>query len=222
MHWVDRGPEPVALEQIRVNYTPRWVLHYRDDKGPRPSDSQWRGFYNELKKMFRGLCVYCEERSKGEIEHFRPKSLHPELVYCWQNWLFACRNCNNSKGDKWPPGGYVDPCAKSSAARPEKYFTFDTETGEILPKEDLSPRRRYKALTMIEDLRLNEWHHLQSRVMWLWMISQIIPSEHDSLTPDVKKQMAVLESRNSEYSSVARTWLSEQGHHGYTLREAVE
>ena len=213
MHWVDRGPEPVGLEQIRANYTPQWVLHYRGGKGPRPSDSRWRDFYNDLKKIFGGFCVYCEERSKGEIDHFRPKSLHPELVYSWQNWLFACRSCNNAKGDKWPLGGYVDPCAKSSAARPEQYFTFDTETGEILPKGGLSPRRRLKALRTIEDLRLNEWHHLKNRVEWLWMISNAIPNDHDSLVPDVEEQRSALISRNTQYSSIARTWLSEHGHH---------
>ena len=24
MHWVDRGPEPSGLEEIRVRYTPPW------------------------------------------------------------------------------------------------------------------------------------------------------------------------------------------------------
>ena len=212
MHSVDRGPEPVGLEQIRATYTPRWVQHYRDGIGPRPSDSRWRSFHNDLRERSGGLCFYCEERSRGEIDHFRPKSLHPELVYSWPNWLFACHSCNNAKGEKWPPGGYVNPCAKSNAAQPEQYFTFDTETGEILPKVGLSPRRRLKALRMIEDLRLNEWHHLKNRVGWLWMISKAVPSDHDSLTPDVEEQRSVLVSRITQHSSIARAWLSERGH----------
>ena len=181
MHWVDRGPEPSGLPQVRAQHTPRWVQHYRHGVGTRPSDSQWRRFIEHLRDAFHGLCAYCEQLRRGEVDHFRPKSRYPELVYAWSNWLFACRDCNHTKLGKWPHGGYVNPCARSTLARPEHYFAFDTQTGEILPSEELTAFDHNRALRTIEDLGLNEMHHLKNRLVWLQLISEIIPHDPNSL-----------------------------------------
>lgn len=186
--------------------------YYRHGIGGRPHDSRWRDFHDNLKSAFQGLCAYCEERSRGEVDHFRPKSLYPELVYSWSNWLFACRDCNQAKSGKWPVEGYVDPCAKSRPTHPELYFTFDTRTGEILPMENLSPRRRRKAQRTIDDLRLNEWHHLKNRVERLQLISAIIPDDPNNPTSDVKEYCAYFASHNAPFSSITRVWLSERGY----------
>ena len=212
MHWVDRGPEPARLGPIRAIYTLRWVQHYRQGIGNRPSDSHWRAFLPDLRIPFRGLCGYCEAIARGEVDHFQPKSRYPELVYSWSNWIFACHDCNNAKWERWPPRGYVNPCAKSRPAFPERYFTFDTQTGEILPKGDLSPLRRIKAQRTIDDLKLNEWHHLKRRTVWIWELSKIIPSNPDRLTPDLERDRAHFAARTTPYSSITRAWLSERGH----------
>ena len=119
MHWIDRGPEPRGLGEIRERYTPRWIGHYRDSVETKPTDSRWRDFHDELEQRFFGLCGYCESIDKGEVDHFHPKSRFPESVYDWSNWIFACHDCNQAKGDKWPGGGYVDPCAMDESCRPE-------------------------------------------------------------------------------------------------------
>ena len=173
MHWVDRGPEPGSLEPIRSAYTLKWVQYYRDGVGTKPTDSRWRKFHADLRQVFHGFCAYCEELGKGEVDHFRPKSKFPDLVYHWSNWLFTCHDCNNAKGEKWPIGGYIDPCAKSVSDHPEYYFTFDTLTGEILPMKGLSSTRRQKAQEMIEDLQLNRGHHLRERQGQLKMLSAL-------------------------------------------------
>jgi len=145
MHWVNRGPEPDGLAQIRSNLTIRWVRHYQ-------------------------------------------------------------------KGEKWPAGGFVDPCARSRLARPENYFSFDTLTGEVIPKDGITPARRNKARSMINDLRLNEVHHLRKTSQWLGMASRALvelaldESDYDSGLVDV------LANRNNELSSITRVWLSEQGY----------
>ena len=212
MHWVDRGPEPERLAEIQTRYTLRWVKYYRCDDGNKPSDSKWRVFSLDLADAFSGLCAYCENRCRGEVDHFRPKSRYPNLVYSWDNWLFACHDCNHAKRERWPPRGYVDPCARSRYARPERFFTFDVVTGEILPKEGLTPGRRRKAQTTIDDLRLNEWHHLKNRLEWLQLMSAIIPDEPAELTAAQEKLRAKYFSRLTPYSSVTRHWISKRGH----------
>ena len=212
MHWVDRGPEPERLVEIRTRYTPRWVGYYRGDDGGKPSDSRWREFSQHLSDAFGGLCAYCEERCRGEVDHFRPKSRYPDLVYSWDNWLFACHDCNHAKRETWPSWGYVNPCATSRPARPERYFTFDVVTGEILPKEGLSPDCRRKAQTTIDDLRLNELHHLRKRCEWLKLIAAIIPDEAAEMTVERDELRAHFSSRLTPYSSVTRHWISERRH----------
>ena len=67
-------------------------------------------------------------------------------MYAWSNWVFACNKCNvTNKKDKWPPGGYVDPCACSFEDRPENFFDFDLDTGDIISKPGLNEQQHRKA-----------------------------------------------------------------------------
>lgn len=212
MHRVDRGPEPDGLETVRSRDTPRWIDYYRNGNGSKPSDSRWRDFHNDLRQVFFGLCAYCEEICRGEVEHFRPKSRFPEQTYEWSNWVFACHDCNHAKSDKWPSGGYIDPCAKTKPAHPESYFTFDTLTGEILPKEGLSRGRRRKARQMIDDLKLNIFgHHLTKRLRHLYFVSQVL----SNASGDGAVETAFLElvtRRSEQFSSIIRVMLAERGY----------
>ena len=212
MHSVDRGPEPEQLARIHARYTPRWVRFYGSGTGEKPGDTRWREFAGDLADAFHGLCAYCEELCRGEVDHFRPKSRYPELVYSWSNWLFACHDCNHAKLDKWPPAGYVDPCARSRTAHPERFFTYDTLTGEILPKGNLSPGRYRKARQTIDDLRLNDWHHLRKRLVWLRLISEVIPDDPAEMTAESEELRAHYCSRTTPFSSITRGWLAERGH----------
>jgi 5-methylcytosine-specific restriction endonuclease McrA len=44
-------------------------------------------------------CSFCEARLPAivEVEHRLPKSEYPDLAVKWQNFLLACRPCNNAK-----------------------------------------------------------------------------------------------------------------------------
>lgn len=209
MHRVDRGPEPAGLQQIRFRYTRKWVEHYRDGTGTKPSDSYWGNFYTDLARSFFDLCGYCEEECRGEVDHFRPKSRFPEHVYQWSNWVLACHSCNHRKRDGWPSGGYVDPCAKTVAARPEKFFDFDTTTGLIKPKTGLSQAKRKKAIQMIQDLHLNASYHLKRRLRWLRSVAEALSDESAPSSPDF---LAFLTDRSQSLSSIIRVFLAEQGH----------
>ncbi len=212
MHWVNRGPEPDGVGQVRDRYTQGWVQHYRHGVGRRPSDTRWRDFHNDLERAFHGLCAYCEEICKGEVDHFRPKSRYPELVYAWSNWLFACHDCNQAKSGRWPAGGYVDPCANFGPAHPEHYFDFDVLTGEILPQRGLSQGRRDRAQKTITNLRLNWRHHLKKRLEWLLLLSSYISEDPSDETSDMKSIRDHLASRGTQLSSITRAWLSQRGY----------
>lgn len=214
MHWVDRGPEPHRLEDVRTKYTTGWVSHYRGDGEEMPSDSLWARFRDELSSRFHGICGYCEEevdQSQASVDHFRPKSKFPELVYEWSNWVFACRDCNNEKEDKWPLNGYVDPCACLMSERPENYFDFDTYTGEILPKLGLSPERRSKAWVMIKDIGLNKDFHIRRRNEQIKAIRSRLSELADTRPPNALAGIECMAGRGSELSSVARKVLGEYG-----------
>lgn len=211
MHWVDRGQEPDGLEQIRLQHTQRWIDYYQLWTRRMPSP-RWTDFKAELTKVFGELCAYCEERQRGEVDHFQPKSRFPELVYVWPNWVLACHDCNHAKLDKWPDEGYVDPCAVLISERPERFFDFDIVSGEIVPKEGLSSVRRSKAQTMISDLRLNDVHHLTNRLEWLCRISEAIPGNSDAQSSAIRSICADLTSPTTRLSSVARAWLVKRGY----------
>ena len=212
MHWIDRGPEPAGLAAIRLRCTSRWVNCYANGIGAKPSDDHWRDFHSHLCRAFAGLCAYCEERDKGVVDHFRPKSKFPALVYEWSNWLFACHSCNQAKRDKWPASGYIDPCSDSPPERPENFFRFDTTTGEILPVLGLSPDLEGKAQRMIDDLSLNAWYHLKERRDWLRLVSGAISDDPNNQGPAEENDRAYLASRGTKLSSITRTWLVEQGY----------
>ncbi len=212
MHHVYRGPEPVNSGPIRDQHTRPWIRFYRDGMGSRPSDSHWRRFAGLLENVFVGLCAFCEEHCKGEVEHFLPKSLYPHLVYYWSNWLFSCHDCNNTKGKKWPELGYVDPCAFSKRGRPEVFFSFDTTTGEVLPKDDLDPLQHRKAQNTIDDLGRNDRHHLRKRIDWLRRVSGSLQSEPGNLTETEERQRKYLSSYAAPFSSIVKAWLSENGY----------
>ena len=57
----------------------------------------------KLDSMCRGprRCMYCEDSFADEVEHFKPKDLYPEVVFAWDNYLYACGPCNGPKNNKF-------------------------------------------------------------------------------------------------------------------------
>lgn len=56
-----------------------------------------------LTKMCSGArrCCYCEDSVADEIEHIKPKNIYPELVFVWENYLYACGPCNGPKNNRF-------------------------------------------------------------------------------------------------------------------------
>ena len=206
MHWVDRGPEPLGLGQIRKTLTPAWVAYYRHQVGEKPLDSRWQDFSGDLSSRFHGNCGYCEEYAvPGGVDHFKPKSKFPEFVYAWSNWVFACDRCNVAKKkDKWPSGGYVYPCESSPEDQPENFFDFDLDTGEIVAKIGLSEQQHRKAWQTIDDLGLNDMGHRNARRARIRELSMLLDELDQTGAPGIERFIRDRANRSSELSSV--TW----------------
>lgn len=57
----------------------------------------------KLTEMCSGArrCVYCEDSVGDEVEHIHPKDLFPGLCFQWDNYVYACGNCNGPKNNKF-------------------------------------------------------------------------------------------------------------------------
>lgn len=72
------------------------------------------GLYrNWLRDEFTFTCVYCLRRETWgtlkhdwEIDHFVPKSIHPDGTLDYENLVYSCNTCNRSKAAHLAP----DPC----------------------------------------------------------------------------------------------------------------
>lgn len=97
-----------------------------------------------LKQMFSEKCAYCESHithiEYGHIEHYKPKSIFPELCFDWNNFLLCCGVCNGKeyKGNKFPTqeeGGFlINPVDENPNDFFEFEFDVDTGTANILPR----------------------------------------------------------------------------------------
>jgi uncharacterized protein (TIGR02646 family) len=68
-----------------------------------------------LGRLQHNKCCYCERKTSGRIDHFRPKGAIRQskgsnrvrpgyywLAYQWENLLLACEDCNLKKSDCFP------------------------------------------------------------------------------------------------------------------------
>lgn len=96
-------------------------------------------------------CSYCEDSLGTDIEHIWPKSLYPECVFDWMNFLLVCKHCNGRKGASWA----VYPATTGTyqvVSRPHK-------TPPVAPPTAgdpvfIDPRQEDALLFFVLDLRL--------------------------------------------------------------------
>lgn len=64
-------------------------------------------YFNAIKEKLIEMCsgarrcVYCEDSVGDEVEHIRPKDFFPESCFVWENYVYACGNCNGPKNNKF-------------------------------------------------------------------------------------------------------------------------
>jgi uncharacterized protein (TIGR02646 family) len=69
----------------------------------RATNSVFDGVRRTLDAMCSGArrCMYCEDSAADEVEHHHPKNLYPDLVFVWENYLYACGPCNGPKSNRF-------------------------------------------------------------------------------------------------------------------------
>lgn len=84
-----------------------------------------------LIEMFYGKCYICEnkEATSYQIEHLTSHHENIDLKYDWNNLLWSCAHCNNTKLDKYEP---ILDCTKKDvdeliAFRKTGYFGTDEQ-----------------------------------------------------------------------------------------------
>ena len=89
-----------------------------------PLQKKYQDYKPYLRRDFRARCAYCliHEAHYGglrnfHVDHFRPKSIFPDLTLTYVNLYYACGLCNIFKGDVWPSQeqqnaglAFTDPC----------------------------------------------------------------------------------------------------------------
>lgn len=70
----------------------------------------WKPAKETLRAETHNKCAYCEAPTKvvahGDVEHYRPKSKYWWLAYCYDNYVYACQDCNQiRKGAHFPVQG---------------------------------------------------------------------------------------------------------------------
>lgn len=148
MHKVQRNEPPVGLE----DKSNEWKKQLNETKDISLSD-EWTRFktsklgkqtLESLKNMYLDCCMYCEgvtgATSYPQIEHFRPKSIYPELSFEYNNLHLVCQKCNSSKGDKFDER-YIDP----TVVDPREHIYY--KAWEVVGKDEIG-----KLMVKIVDL----------------------------------------------------------------------
>jgi hypothetical protein len=83
----------------------------------------------------------------SSVDHFQPKSTHPNLAYEWNNFRLAHQKINSYKGDKT---GLLDPFHIQPG-----WFTLDFASSHVKPNPATSPAVQTSVTHTITTLRLN-------------------------------------------------------------------
>lgn len=158
---INKSPEPPQiLVENHTNWTNELLeaLENHNSFSELPTRFSNRYKHPQIKEKLLecsyNKCAYCESftllTSPMHVEHYKPKSLYPNLAYDWNNLLPSCPLCNNGKGDL-DTGIYpiINPCEDD----PEDFFEYWYL--RIKPKERLSQEDKLIAIRTLDVCDLN-------------------------------------------------------------------
>jgi uncharacterized protein (TIGR02646 family) len=128
-------------------------------------DPAWKGFRKTqaagkiatlLAWVFHGKCAYCEQELAKDIEHYFPKSRFPDRMFLWENFLWACKNCDTEKLDEFPLDADGAPVLiHPGRDEPFDYFRWNFRSGKMILHPD--PARGERARQTRDLLGLDQF-----------------------------------------------------------------
>ena len=107
MHKIQRNEPPVGLDEKKIKFNQ--TTHTKEE-----IQKEWNSFtksalkrktLESLNQMFKDCCAYCEGKyivtSSSQIEHFKPKTIYPDLMFDYNNMNLSCEICNKAKHNKF-------------------------------------------------------------------------------------------------------------------------
>lgn len=155
---------------------------------------------------FNGKCAFCESKmahtSSPHIEHYRPKSKYPDLMFAWHNWLLSCGRCNGQKWAHFPYCGN-EPClVEPTTEEPEEHIDFFA--AQIFPKT-------YRGEKTIKLIGLDRSPLEEERARWLMSINTLlllalIPDTYD----EARELLIWAMQADAPYAAMSRCYLNEK------------
>ncbi len=111
----------------------------------------WKNASKDLYAAYSGICAYTcfyLMPHHGSIDHFLPKSSHPNDAYEWNNYRFCSSRVNSYKGDSHH---IIDPFVVQPG-----WFILDVPSCLVKPGEGLPDVISQQVVATIDGLRLNE------------------------------------------------------------------
>lgn len=152
-------PEPANFDTDVRRPGRRYLQKVSTPNFGQKRNKHWTKALDGLHEAYKGICaytcLYLPSKSEGSVDHFRPKSLCPELAYEWGNFRLAQPKVNSHKGDSTD---VLDPFAVEAG-----WFVLDfpsclVKAGEGIPRH--LPKRVKKT---IDVLKLNDDDSLVQR-----------------------------------------------------------
>ena len=185
-----------------------------------------------LERLQHDKCCYCERKTSGRIDHFRPKGavrqshksnrVYPGyywLAYQWNNLVLACEDCNLKKSDCFPledPGqrarNHLDPLDLEAPLLLNPYIETNPSDHVTFAGSACRPGTERGRVT-VAVLGLNRLGLQAERQEVLTMLAFLCTVARDPDVPDILRREA-REKRDSfarpdaRYSAMARDYLS--------------
>lgn len=142
-----RPPKPQKLADNEAELTERFKKNNKD--------SVWNKSYirKPLLEMSNGKCCYCECKvGPGEremhVDHFKPKSIYPDLVVEWENLLPSCPHCNKEKSSH---DTKTEPIVNPVEDDPREFFYLKDYRYYCFDNADTSIARRTLGVLSLND-----------------------------------------------------------------------
>ena len=158
----------------------------------------------KLAKCFLLKCAYCEAIRAIDIDHYYPKSAHPDKMFLWVNFLLCCKNCNNFKLAHFPIDNgqprFLDPCRDD----PLDFMRWDFLTGRIAFNPD--PLHYLRAQETCLRLQLNAEPLCKERRKKLSRVTNALARvvRHTRVSPTVRGELIDELDPESPYLGIIR------------------